>query len=68
MIAEIRIFQSRDRHRPPAPAGQNLLYTAVNRGKRLVVIVEQRKALAIAVRMHGRKPRGTKLKEWLSGR
>ena len=32
---------------------RNLVYTAVTRGKRLVVIVGQRKALAIAVRSHG---------------
>ena len=31
-------------------AWENLVYTAVTRGKRLVVIVGQRKALAIAVR------------------
>ena len=46
---------------------RNLLYTAVTRGKRLVVIVGQRKALAIAVRTHGSKRRWTKLQEWLSG-
>jgi exodeoxyribonuclease V alpha subunit len=45
---------------------RNLVYTAVTRGKRLVVIVGQRKALAIAVRTQGRKRRWTKLKEWLS--
>ncbi len=45
---------------------RNLVYTAVTRGKRLVVLVGQRKALAIAVRTHGRKRRWTKLKEWLS--
>ena len=45
---------------------RNLVYTAVTRGKRLVVIVGQRKALAIAVRTHGRKRRWTKLREWLS--
>jgi exodeoxyribonuclease V alpha subunit len=45
---------------------RNLVYTAVTRDKRLVVIVGQRRALAIAVRTHGRKRRWTKLKEWLS--
>ena len=45
---------------------RNLIYTAVTRGKRLVVIVGQRKALAIAVRTHGSKRRWTKLQEWLS--
>jgi exodeoxyribonuclease V alpha subunit len=44
---------------------RNLVYTAVTRGKRLVVIVGQRKALAIAVRTHGSKRRWTKLQEWL---
>ena len=47
---------------------RNLVYTAVTRGKRLVVIVGQRKALAIAVRTHGSKRRWTKLREWLSPR
>ena len=47
---------------------RNLVYTAVTRGKRLVVIVGQRKALAIAVRTHGSKRRWTKLGEWLSAR
>ena len=36
--------------------------------KRLVVLVGQRKALAIAVRTHGRKRPCTKLKEWLQAR
>ncbi|GLI95200.1 ATP-dependent RecD-like DNA helicase [Methylocystis echinoides] len=45
---------------------RNLVYTAVTRGKRLVVIVGQRRALAIAVRTHGRKRRWTKLREWLT--
>jgi exodeoxyribonuclease V alpha subunit len=45
---------------------RNLVYSAVTRGKRLVVIVGQRKALAIAVRTHGSKRRWTKLQEWLS--
>ena len=38
----------------------------VTRGKQLVVIVGQRKALGIAVRGGQMKPRWTKLKEWLS--
>jgi exodeoxyribonuclease V alpha subunit len=46
---------------------RNLVYTAVTRGKRLVVIVGQRKAWAIAVRAHGSKRRWTKLQEWFSG-
>jgi exodeoxyribonuclease V alpha subunit len=44
---------------------RNLVYTAVTRGKRLVVIVGQRRALAIAIRAHGSKKRWTKLREWL---
>jgi exodeoxyribonuclease V alpha subunit len=42
---------------------RNLLYTAVTRGKRLVVMVGQRKALAIAVRNKGAQRRWTKLRE-----
>ncbi len=45
---------------------RNLLYTGLTRGKRLVVIVGQKKAAAIAVRnMSGRK-RWSKLREWLA--
>ena len=44
---------------------RNLVYTGVTRGERLVVLVGQRKALAIGVRTHRRKRRWTKLKEWL---
>ncbi|WP_046867161.1 SF1B family DNA helicase RecD2 [Microvirga massiliensis] len=46
---------------------RNLVYTAVTRGKRLVVIVGQKKALGIAVRGGQMKPRWTKLREWLGG-
>jgi len=45
---------------------RNLLYTGVTRGKRLVVLVGQRKALAIAVRNQGARRRWSKLREWLS--
>jgi exodeoxyribonuclease V alpha subunit len=45
---------------------RNLVYTAVTRGKRLVVIVGQRRAMAIAVRNGGGRKRWTKLREWLS--
>ena len=45
---------------------RNLLYTGVTRGKRLVVLIGQRKAIGIAVRGGQMKPRWTKLKEWLS--
>ena len=43
---------------------RNLLYTGVTRGKRLVVLVGQRKAVAIAVHISGRR-RWSKLQEWL---
>jgi exodeoxyribonuclease V alpha subunit len=44
---------------------RNLVYTGVTRGKRLVVLLAQRKALGIAVRGARTKPRWTKLREWL---
>lgn len=44
---------------------RNLLYTAVTRGKRLVVIVGQRKAMAIAVKGKQTRRRWSKLSEWL---
>jgi exodeoxyribonuclease V alpha subunit len=44
---------------------RNLVYTAVTRGKRLVVIVGQRRAMAIAVRSGAGRRRWTKLEEWL---
>jgi exodeoxyribonuclease V alpha subunit len=44
---------------------RNLLYTAVTRGKRLVVIVGQRKAMAIAVKGRQARRRWSKLKEWV---
>ncbi len=46
---------------------RNLLYTGVTRGKRLVVLVGQKKAVAMAVRGGQMKRRWTKLREWLSG-
>jgi exodeoxyribonuclease V alpha subunit len=46
---------------------RNLLYTGVTRGKRLVVLVGQRKALAIAVKNVGARRRWSKLGEWLGG-
>jgi len=45
---------------------RNLLYTGVTRGKRLVVLVAQRRAVGMAVRGGSTKPRWTKLREWLS--
>jgi len=44
---------------------RNLVYTGVTRGKRLVVLVGQRKALAIAVKGAKTKRRWSKLREWL---
>src|SRR4051794_39521227 len=41
-------------------------YTGVTRGKRLVVLVAQRKAVGIAVRGGNMKRRWTKLREWLA--
>jgi exodeoxyribonuclease V alpha subunit len=46
---------------------RNLLYTGVTRGKRLVVLVGQRKALAIAVAGRQARRRWSKLREWLAG-
>jgi exodeoxyribonuclease V alpha subunit len=46
---------------------RNLLYTGVTRGKRLVVLVGQKKAVAIAVRNVSGRRRWSKLKEWLAG-
>jgi exodeoxyribonuclease V alpha subunit len=45
---------------------RNLLYTGVTRGKRLVVMVGQKKAVAIAVRNASGRRRWSKLAEWLS--
>jgi exodeoxyribonuclease V alpha subunit len=44
---------------------RNLLYTGVTRGKKLVVLVGQRKAIAIAVRNASGRRRWSKLAEWL---
>jgi exodeoxyribonuclease V alpha subunit len=45
---------------------RNLVYTGVTRGKRLVVIVGQLKALAIAVKGARIRRRWSKLREWLA--
>jgi ATP-dependent exoDNAse (exonuclease V) alpha subunit len=47
---------------------RNLVYTGVTRGKRLVVLVGQRKALAIAVKGARARKRWSKLREWLAER
>jgi exodeoxyribonuclease V alpha subunit len=44
---------------------RNLLYTGITRGKRLVVLVGQKKAVAIAVRNVFGRRRWSKLDEWL---
>jgi len=44
---------------------RNLLYTGVTRGKHLVVLVGQKKAVAIAVRNVSSRKRWSKLAEWL---
>ena len=44
---------------------RNLVYTGVTRGKRLVVLVGQKRALALAVRGEARR-RWSKLKAWLA--
>ncbi len=45
---------------------RNLLYTGITRGKRLVVLVGSRKAVAIAVRKVSGRRRWSKLREWLA--
>jgi exodeoxyribonuclease V alpha subunit len=45
---------------------RNLLYTAVTRGKQLVVLVGHKKAVQIAVQAANVEKRITKLKEWMN--
>ena len=45
---------------------RNLLYTGITRGKKLVVLVGQKKAVAIAVRNVSGRRRWSKLREWLT--
>jgi exodeoxyribonuclease V alpha subunit len=47
---------------------RSLLYTSVTRGKKLVVLVGQKKAIAIAVRNVSGRRRCSKLAEWLRPR
>ena len=47
---------------------RNLIYTGVTRGKKLVVLVGQKKAVAIAVKNICRRRRWSKLQEWLTSR
>ncbi len=44
---------------------RNLLYTGITRGKNLVILVGQKKSLAMSVKDKNTKKRYTKLKEWL---
>jgi exodeoxyribonuclease V alpha subunit len=45
---------------------RNLLYTGVTRGKRLVVLVGKKQAVAMAVRNTSGRRRWSKLDEWLN--
>ena len=45
---------------------RNLLYTAVTRGRKLVVLMAQPKAVAIAVKGQAERRRWSKLRAWLS--
>jgi ATP-dependent exoDNAse (exonuclease V) alpha subunit len=45
---------------------RNLLYTGVTRGKQLVILLGQKKAVAIAVKNVSGRRRWSKLREWLS--
>ena len=45
---------------------RNLLYTGVTRGKRLVILVGEKKAVAIAVKGVSGRQRWSKLREWLT--
>jgi len=45
---------------------RRLVYTAVTRGRKLVVIVGQRRALELAIERGASAPRHTKLREWLA--
>ena len=47
---------------------RNLLYTGVTRGKRLVILLRQKKAVAIAVKNVSGRRRWSKLREWLTSR
>ncbi len=44
---------------------RNLVYTGITRGKQLVVLVGQKKALAMAVKNHLGRRRYTTLAEWM---
>ena len=46
---------------------RNLVYTGITRGKRLVVLVGQRRALAIAIKYSRAERSWSKLHQWLCG-
>jgi exodeoxyribonuclease V alpha subunit len=46
---------------------RNLVYTGVTRGKKLVVLIAQKKALFMAIKNINQQLRLTKLKQWLVG-
>lgn len=46
---------------------RNLIYTGVTRGKKLVILVGQKRAVAIAVKNVSGRRRWSKLDEWLRG-
>jgi exodeoxyribonuclease V alpha subunit len=45
---------------------RNLLYTGVTRGRRLVMLLGQKKAVAMAVKNTSGRRRWSKLREWLA--
>jgi len=45
---------------------RNLLYTGITRGKRLVILLGQRKAVMIAVKNVAGRRRWSKLREWIA--
>ena len=45
---------------------RNLIYTGVTRGKKIVLLVGQRKVVAIAVKNVAGRQRWSKLDEWLA--
>jgi exodeoxyribonuclease V alpha subunit len=61
----MRAFPGGQNYYTYAMLQRNLLYTGVTRGKKLVVLVGQKKAVAIAVRNVTGRRRWAKLQEWL---
>ena len=44
---------------------RNLIYTAITRGKKLVIVIGEKKAFAMAVKDSKSSNRHSKLKDWL---